>query len=155
MPCDAEDCGFQMLNDNEIVTFVQEESDPVDDETDEDEDNNNNNDSSKGSSNADAFYLLETAMHWYVFNIRVLSYSITAAQENQRPFSEKTVVYNGTAKNKGLFSTIIVKLRHFAPILLFIQAFFSQVMLFNICIVSGFICCMIRFSIIRTMSSPN
>ncbi|GFX36866.1 hypothetical protein TNCV_4000261 [Trichonephila clavipes] len=37
MACDAEDCGFQMLNDDEIVTSVQEESDPVDDETDEDE----------------------------------------------------------------------------------------------------------------------
>ncbi|GFW72517.1 transposable element Tcb1 transposase [Trichonephila clavipes] len=37
-----EDCGFQMLNDNEIETSVQEESDPVDDEADEDEDNNNN-----------------------------------------------------------------------------------------------------------------
>ncbi|PRD29644.1 UNVERIFIED_CONTAM: hypothetical protein NCL1_28771 [Trichonephila clavipes] len=42
MPCDAEDCGFQMLNDDEIVTSVQEESDPVDDETDEDEDNTTN-----------------------------------------------------------------------------------------------------------------
>ncbi|GFX69810.1 hypothetical protein TNCV_2468491, partial [Trichonephila clavipes] len=40
---------------------VTEESDPVDDETDEDEDNNNN-ESSKGSSNADAFSALETAM---------------------------------------------------------------------------------------------
>ncbi|GFV47138.1 uncharacterized protein TNCV_2322831 [Trichonephila clavipes] len=29
-----------MLNNGEIVTFVQEESDHVDDETDEDEDNN-------------------------------------------------------------------------------------------------------------------
>ncbi|PRD18664.1 UNVERIFIED_CONTAM: hypothetical protein NCL1_59855 [Trichonephila clavipes] len=28
MSCDAEDCGFQMLNDDEIVTSVQE-SDPV------------------------------------------------------------------------------------------------------------------------------
>ncbi|GFS73949.1 hypothetical protein TNCV_108401 [Trichonephila clavipes] len=36
----AEDCGFQMLNDGEIVTSLQEESDPVDDEMDEDEDNN-------------------------------------------------------------------------------------------------------------------
>ncbi|GFW04441.1 uncharacterized protein TNCV_878101 [Trichonephila clavipes] len=33
MACNAEDCGFQMLNDDEIVTSVQEESDPVDDET--------------------------------------------------------------------------------------------------------------------------
>ncbi|GFV58960.1 uncharacterized protein TNCV_1804981 [Trichonephila clavipes] len=42
MACDAEDCGFQMLNDDEIVISLQEESDPVDDETNEDEDNNNN-----------------------------------------------------------------------------------------------------------------
>ncbi|GFW25632.1 uncharacterized protein TNCV_1308931 [Trichonephila clavipes] len=62
MTCDAEDCGFQMLNDDEIVTSVQEESDPVDDETDEDEDNN---ESCKGTSNADAFSALETAMQWY------------------------------------------------------------------------------------------
>ncbi|GFV18480.1 hypothetical protein TNCV_4469161 [Trichonephila clavipes] len=33
--------GFQILKDGEIVTSVQEESDPVDDETDEAEDNNN------------------------------------------------------------------------------------------------------------------
>ncbi|GFV15864.1 uncharacterized protein TNCV_988471 [Trichonephila clavipes] len=38
---DAEDCGFPMLNDDEIVTSVQEESDPIADETGEDEDNNN------------------------------------------------------------------------------------------------------------------
>ncbi|PRD20822.1 UNVERIFIED_CONTAM: hypothetical protein NCL1_53537 [Trichonephila clavipes] len=36
--CDAENCGFQMLNDGEIVTSVQENSDLVDDE---DEENNN------------------------------------------------------------------------------------------------------------------
>ncbi|GFT54453.1 uncharacterized protein TNCV_2727741 [Trichonephila clavipes] len=42
MACDAEDCEFQILNDDRIVTSVQEESDPVDDETDEDEDNKNN-----------------------------------------------------------------------------------------------------------------
>ncbi|GFW43143.1 hypothetical protein TNCV_1475381 [Trichonephila clavipes] len=45
MACNAEDCGFQMLNDDEIVTSVQEESGPVDDETDEDEGSNNNNES--------------------------------------------------------------------------------------------------------------
>ncbi|GFX97177.1 uncharacterized protein TNCV_556671 [Trichonephila clavipes] len=56
--------GFQMLNCDEIVTSVQEESDPVDDETVEDEDNNN--ESSKGSSNADALSALETSMQWYV-----------------------------------------------------------------------------------------
>ncbi|GFX66419.1 uncharacterized protein TNCV_343931 [Trichonephila clavipes] len=42
MACDSEDCGFQILTDDEIVTSVQEESDPVDDETDEDVDNNYN-----------------------------------------------------------------------------------------------------------------
>ncbi|GFT69372.1 uncharacterized protein TNCV_4182211 [Trichonephila clavipes] len=60
---DAEDCGFQMLNDDKIVTSVQEESDPVDNEMDEDEDNNN--ESSKGPSNANAFVVLETDMEWY------------------------------------------------------------------------------------------
>ncbi|PRD30889.1 UNVERIFIED_CONTAM: hypothetical protein NCL1_25049 [Trichonephila clavipes] len=60
MACDAEDSGFQMLNDDEIVTSVQEESDPVDDEADEDEDNNN--ESSKGPSNDDAFSALKTAI---------------------------------------------------------------------------------------------
>ncbi|GFW15551.1 uncharacterized protein TNCV_4656911 [Trichonephila clavipes] len=47
-----------MLNDDEIVTFMQEESDPVDDETAKEEDNNEN---SKGPSNADAF----SALEWY------------------------------------------------------------------------------------------
>ncbi|PRD36332.1 UNVERIFIED_CONTAM: hypothetical protein NCL1_09015 [Trichonephila clavipes] len=64
MACDAEVCGFQMLNDDEIGTFVQEESDSVAEETDKDE-NNNNNESSKGPTNADAFSALETAMEWY------------------------------------------------------------------------------------------
>ncbi|GFV34070.1 hypothetical protein TNCV_3979181 [Trichonephila clavipes] len=89
MACDAEDCGFQMLNDDEIVTSVQEEFNPVDDETDEDEDNNNK--SSKIPLNADAFSALETATEWF---------PTTAAQENQRICNEKTKVYNGTAKNK-------------------------------------------------------
>ncbi|GFT47039.1 uncharacterized protein TNCV_3747031 [Trichonephila clavipes] len=52
-----------MLNDDEIMTSVQEESDPVDNETDEEEDNNN--ESSKGPSNADVFSALEIAMEWY------------------------------------------------------------------------------------------
>ncbi|GFV64289.1 hypothetical protein TNCV_575731 [Trichonephila clavipes] len=59
---DAVDCRFQMLNDDEIVTSVQEESNPVVDETDKD-DNNNSNESSKGASNADtSFAALKTAM---------------------------------------------------------------------------------------------
>ncbi|GFS79202.1 uncharacterized protein TNCV_4408921 [Trichonephila clavipes] len=55
---DAED--IQMLNNDEIVTSVQAECYPVDDETEEDEDNSN--ESSKGPSNAGAFSALETAM---------------------------------------------------------------------------------------------
>ncbi|GFW57803.1 uncharacterized protein TNCV_2927221 [Trichonephila clavipes] len=51
-----------MLNDDEIVTSVRVESDPVDYETNEDE---NNSKSSKGPSNADAFSALETAMERY------------------------------------------------------------------------------------------
>ncbi|GFV38217.1 hypothetical protein TNCV_4792031 [Trichonephila clavipes] len=31
-----------------------------------------------------------------------MSYSTTATQENQRPCSEKTKVYNGTAKNQAI-----------------------------------------------------
>ncbi|GFX77356.1 dynamin-2 [Trichonephila clavipes] len=62
MACDAKDCGFQVLNDDEIVTSAQE-SDSIDDETDEDEDNNNN-ESSKGLPKADVFSALETDMKW-------------------------------------------------------------------------------------------
>ncbi|GFU66438.1 uncharacterized protein TNCV_3806811 [Trichonephila clavipes] len=50
MACEAEVCGFQLLNDDEIVTSMQEESDPVNDETDEAE-SNNNSESWKGLSN--------------------------------------------------------------------------------------------------------
>ncbi|GFU35480.1 hypothetical protein TNCV_4730831 [Trichonephila clavipes] len=49
MTCDAEGYGFQMLNDDEIVTSVPEESDPVDKETDEDEGNNYNKTATAGS----------------------------------------------------------------------------------------------------------
>ncbi|GFU23747.1 uncharacterized protein TNCV_2341341 [Trichonephila clavipes] len=64
MTCDAEDYGFQMLNDDEIVTSVQEESDYIDNETDKVKDENSN-ESSKGPSNADTFSALEIAMEWY------------------------------------------------------------------------------------------
>ncbi|GFV39407.1 uncharacterized protein TNCV_1231081 [Trichonephila clavipes] len=64
MAWDAEDCGFQMLNDHKILTSIQEESDPANNETDEDEDNNNNG-SSKGPSNINVFSALEAAIEWY------------------------------------------------------------------------------------------
>ncbi|GFV83416.1 hypothetical protein TNCV_3055631 [Trichonephila clavipes] len=78
----------------ESMPMLQDKSDPVNDETDEDD---NNNKSSTGPSNADAFSALEIVVRT---TIKVLSYSTTAAQENQRPCSEKTKVYNGTAENK-------------------------------------------------------
>ncbi|GFV14319.1 hypothetical protein TNCV_807511 [Trichonephila clavipes] len=56
-------CGFQMLNDDEIVASMQEASEPAVDETDEDADTNNA--SSKGPSNNDAFSALEAAMELY------------------------------------------------------------------------------------------
>ncbi|GFX92920.1 uncharacterized protein TNCV_914701 [Trichonephila clavipes] len=40
MACDVKDSGFQMLNDDEIVTSVRKESDSVGNETVKDEDNN-------------------------------------------------------------------------------------------------------------------
>ncbi|GFV46363.1 uncharacterized protein TNCV_3232521 [Trichonephila clavipes] len=144
-----------MLNDDEIVTSVLVESDPVDDEMDEDEDNNV---SSKGPSNADAFSALEAAMEWYRQQSKCCpTQLVLLKKENQRPCSEKTKVYNCTAKNKRLFSTRKLKLRHFAPILLFLQAHFPHMMTFDIRIVSGFIYCMdsIRFSVIRTIAYPN
>ncbi|GFX46980.1 uncharacterized protein TNCV_316031 [Trichonephila clavipes] len=58
--CDAEDSGFQMVNDDEIGTSVQETYD----ETDEDE-YNNNNESSKSTSKADTFSALEIALKGY------------------------------------------------------------------------------------------
>ncbi|GFT49208.1 uncharacterized protein TNCV_2860461 [Trichonephila clavipes] len=64
--CDAEDCELQMLTDHEIVTSMQEESDPANDETDGYEDNKNK-ESSKGPSNADAFSVLESSMEWYEY----------------------------------------------------------------------------------------
>ncbi|GFW38695.1 uncharacterized protein TNCV_3880621 [Trichonephila clavipes] len=93
--------GFQMLNDDEIVTSVQEESDPVDDETDEDKDNNSRQ-SNKGLSNADAFSALETAMGWYEQrqSAVLLNYCCSKKKANQKPCSENTKVYNGTVKNK-------------------------------------------------------
>ncbi|GFW40026.1 uncharacterized protein TNCV_5117091 [Trichonephila clavipes] len=61
---------FQMLNHDEIVTSIQAESDPVDEETDKDEDNNN--ESRKDPLNAGVISTLEIAMKWYVPQSSVL-----------------------------------------------------------------------------------
>ncbi|GFY01425.1 uncharacterized protein TNCV_850331 [Trichonephila clavipes] len=88
-----------MLNHDEIVISVQEESDPVDDKTNEDEDINNNNESNKGSSNADAFSALETAMEWYEQqNAVLLNYCSSRELETLQRKNEG--VQYGAAKNK-------------------------------------------------------
>ncbi|GFW19422.1 hypothetical protein TNCV_1603161 [Trichonephila clavipes] len=109
MACDAEDCGFQMPNDDKIMTSVQEESDPVNDETDEDEDNNNN-ESSKGPSNADVFSALEIAMATIRGLLRATIRATTSnyqravllncccSRESETFCSDKTKMCNGTAK---------------------------------------------------------
>ncbi|PRD34777.1 UNVERIFIED_CONTAM: hypothetical protein NCL1_13598 [Trichonephila clavipes] len=86
-----------MLNDDEIVTSVQEESNPVDDKTDEDEDNNSS-ESSKGPSNADAFSALQTAMERYEQQSKCCPK--IRLFKRVKDLAAKTQVYNGTAKNK-------------------------------------------------------
>ncbi|GFW33422.1 uncharacterized protein TNCV_2795891 [Trichonephila clavipes] len=87
-----------MLNDDEIVTSVQAESDSVYDETDEDEDNNN--ESSKGPSDDGAFSALETVMEWYEQQSAViLNYccsreteTLQRKNEGVQWYSEKSVI---------------------------------------------------------------
>ncbi|GFU80122.1 uncharacterized protein TNCV_580021 [Trichonephila clavipes] len=52
-----------MINNDEIMTSVQEESEPVNDETDKSE--NTNNENSNCPSNADVFSALHAAIEWY------------------------------------------------------------------------------------------
>ncbi|GFX78574.1 uncharacterized protein TNCV_30141 [Trichonephila clavipes] len=86
-----------VLNDDEIVTSVQEESDFIDDEADEDEDNNSN-ESIKAPSNADAFSALETAMEWYEQQSEGNPTQLLLLKRIRDLFcSEKTKVYSGTA----------------------------------------------------------
>ncbi|GFV68614.1 uncharacterized protein TNCV_2274771 [Trichonephila clavipes] len=88
MACDAEDCRFQMLNDGEIVTSVQEESSPVDADTDEDDDNG----SSKGHQMQTRF--LRWRQLWTNSYQNAGLLSTTAAQENQRSCSEGVQWYS-------------------------------------------------------------
>ncbi|GFW15014.1 uncharacterized protein TNCV_983061 [Trichonephila clavipes] len=83
--------GFKMLTD-EIVTSVQAESDPVDAETDDVKDQY------EGSNKCWRVFCV-TGSYGVVQTIKRML-STTAAQENQRPCSGKTKVYNGTVKNK-------------------------------------------------------
>ncbi|GFY02865.1 uncharacterized protein TNCV_3507451 [Trichonephila clavipes] len=104
--CDAEDCEFQMLNDDESVTSVQEESNPVADEADEDE-GSNNNESSKGPTNVDTFSALEAV--WSASNNNqsaVLLNYCCCSRESSVSLQRKAKVYNGITINKGIFSTI-------------------------------------------------
>ncbi|GFV99120.1 hypothetical protein TNCV_1510961 [Trichonephila clavipes] len=69
-----------MASNSEIVTSVQEDSEPVDDETDEDDDNNK---SSKGPSNADVFSVLQTTMACVRFHILHGSHSVFGYPNNR------------------------------------------------------------------------
>ncbi|GFX93912.1 hypothetical protein TNCV_3412751 [Trichonephila clavipes] len=93
-----------MLNDDEIVTSVQAESDPVDDETDEDEDNNN--ESSKGTSNAGTFSTLETAMECVRFHILHGSHSKFGYPNNR--VSERYPVPIDSDKRRSTVLAILV-----------------------------------------------
>ncbi|GFX30457.1 uncharacterized protein TNCV_3461081 [Trichonephila clavipes] len=86
-----------MLNDDEIGTSVQAESNPVDDEMHGYDDNNN--ESSKGPSNAGVFSALETATEWYEQQSEFCPTQLLLLKKI-RPCSRKTKVYNGTEKNK-------------------------------------------------------
>ncbi|GFT73339.1 uncharacterized protein TNCV_4009531 [Trichonephila clavipes] len=94
--------GFQMLSDDEIATSVQEYH-SVDDETDEEE--HNSNESSKGPSNSDVFSALEIAMELYEQQSECCPTQLLLLKRI-RPCSVKREVYNGTEKNKRLFSSI-------------------------------------------------
>ncbi|GFV07229.1 uncharacterized protein TNCV_1312271 [Trichonephila clavipes] len=144
MACNAEDCGFQMLYEDEIVTSAQEESGSVDDETDEDEDSNNNKESSKSLSNADAFSALETAMEWYEEQSKGCPTQLLLLKRVRDLAAKKRRCTMVLRKISDYFPPIKVKLRHFAPILLFLHVRFPYVMIFNL----------IRFSVIRTVSVP-
>ncbi|GFX03819.1 uncharacterized protein TNCV_2113911 [Trichonephila clavipes] len=91
-----------MLNDDEIVTSVQAESDHVDDEMVEDEDNNNN-ESSKGPSIVDPFSASETAMEWNKQQSDCCPTQLRLLKRFRVLVANKTKVYNGTAKNKDHF----------------------------------------------------
>ncbi|GFU94922.1 hypothetical protein TNCV_462351 [Trichonephila clavipes] len=69
-----------MALNSEIVTSVQEDFDPVVDETGEDEDNNH--ESSKCPSNADTFSTLETAMEYVQFHILYQSHLVFGYPNN-------------------------------------------------------------------------
>ncbi|GFU94784.1 hypothetical protein TNCV_3364791 [Trichonephila clavipes] len=98
--CDAENCDFQMLKNDEIVTSVQEESDTVNNETDDDEDNSNN-ESIKGPSKANAFSALEAAMEWYEQQSAVpLSYCCSRESEI---LQQNTQEYNRQRKKSDYF----------------------------------------------------
>ncbi|GFU04562.1 hypothetical protein TNCV_1516081 [Trichonephila clavipes] len=75
MACDGEDWGFQMLINDEIVTSVLEESDPVDDEMDEEEDNNG---SSKDKKNSETLALSSSGIQ----KILELIFFATAIEKN-------------------------------------------------------------------------
>ncbi|XP_067136916.1 jerky protein homolog-like [Centruroides vittatus] len=60
LECDADDPGYQILSDDEIIASVIDNQDPCDDEEEPSDDNR----AEKGPSSEEAFHGLETAMKW-------------------------------------------------------------------------------------------
>ncbi|XP_067123781.1 jerky protein homolog-like [Centruroides vittatus] len=60
LKCDADDAGYQISSDDEIIASVIDNQDPCDDEEEPSDDNH----AEKGPSSEEAFHGLETAMKW-------------------------------------------------------------------------------------------
>ncbi|GFX94289.1 uncharacterized protein TNCV_4293341 [Trichonephila clavipes] len=75
MAFDAEDCGFQMLNDDEFATFVQEESNAVNAETEGDEDNTTK--VARVHQMLTHFLRVAAVAKWYRY--RIVAYHVTSS----------------------------------------------------------------------------
>ncbi|GFU65621.1 uncharacterized protein TNCV_635441 [Trichonephila clavipes] len=95
--------GFLMLNDDKIVTSVQEESDHIDNEKYENKDINN--ESSKKSIKCWSVFCVRYRYGVVRTTITVLSYSTIAAQENQ-------ILQRKSEATRGLLATDHVILNH-------------------------------------------
>ncbi|GFT72262.1 hypothetical protein TNCV_1801431 [Trichonephila clavipes] len=80
---------------HQIVTFMQEESEPVSDETDEEDDNNS---ISNSLSNANAFSGLERAMEGYEQQSECCPTQLLLLKRINDLAVKKTKMYNGIAK---------------------------------------------------------
>ncbi|GFT54399.1 hypothetical protein TNCV_2727331 [Trichonephila clavipes] len=100
--------------------FREEESDPVDDETDEDE-HNNNNEISKVPSNSDAFSALEIAMELSPPGgnaaYKLLPRSINRQVTNRVAKNDANLALSPTFRYVSIESPLYRKERHFLRML--------------------------------------